>query len=408
MTGQIEAIVDDAAQARLAAVRPAWCGVRRVADVVGGVARTVFHAGPPFDSAADIPAPVRNSICVAAVYEGWADSFTTAARLLQDGTIKTAAAQDHALLVPLAGVLSPRMAVLEVHDVGVSTSASIYVAINEGQAHATRLGKLDAALPRHLCWLNGPFADWLAQRLRQPLELAPLMAQALREGDDCHARTVAGSVLLSGILQRNASAGPGSDAARDFLAASPAFSLNPWMAAAALWLRAAEGVARSTWVSRAGGNGRCFGIQLAGRPRHWITTDAPVPSGTPEPVHAARQAVGALGDSAVIDFLGLGGQAIVHAPALHDAMKCALPDDILERPMQILAAPGVLDGLARSVTDARCCARIGRGPVVLIGMIDAAGEAGRIGGGVVDMQPGIFETALMAFCARASAHSRLV
>ena len=383
------------ARARLAAVCPAWGAVRRVSDVAGSVAHTVFHAGPPFTSTTDIPAPVRNSICVAAVYEGWADNFTSAAALLQGGAIKTAAAQDQGLLVPLAGVLSPGMAVLEVRDVGASPSTCIHVAINEGQAHATRLGQLDAALPQHLRWLNGPFADWLSQRVRhQPIELAPLLAQALREGDDCHARTLAGSRLLAEALLHPAASAPPSDAVRDFIAASPAFALNPWMAASALWLRAAEGLAGCTWVSRAGGNGLDFGIQLAARPGQWITCRAPIPSGTREPAHAARQAVAALGDSAVVDFLGLGGQSLVYAPILRDALKSSLPPDILERPMQILASPGVLDGLAGSVIDARRCVQNGRGPVVLIGMIDAAGEAGRIGGGVVDVPVAIFQAAL--------------
>lgn len=386
-------MTDRLACARLSAVRPQWSDVRRVVDVVGGTfSRTVFHAGPPFAHAGDIPAPLRNSICIAAVYEGWADDFDAAAELLRGGAIETAAAQDHGLLVPLAGVLSPAMAALEIRD--AATSASIHVAINEGPTHATRLGQLDAALPDHLRWLNGPFAAWLAQRVQRPLELAPLMEAALREGDDCHARTVAGSHLLGEALSRDAPPGPVTDAARDFIAASPAFALNPWMAAAALWLRAAEGVAGCSWVSRVGGNGLRFGIQLAARPGSWITSHAPAPGGSVEPAHAARRAVGALGDSAVVDFLGLGGQALVHAPVLRDALKRALPEDILERPTAILSATGVIDGLAGSVTDARRCARSGRGPVVLIGMIDAAGEAGRIGGGVVDVPAAIFEAAL--------------
>ncbi|MDR3454741.1 MAG: DUF1116 domain-containing protein [Rhodoferax sp.] len=395
MTSSLELASDQTAQARLTAVRPTWCAVRRVADIVSGDTRTVFHAGPPFESAGDIPPPLRHSICVAGVYEGWADDFAAAARLLDDGAIQTASAQDHGLLVPLAGVLSPGMAVLEVRDAASSSStAVVHVAINEGQAHATRLGLLDAALPNHLRWLNGPFADWLAQCVRQPLALAPLMAQALRDGDDCHARTVAGSRLLAKALLRDAPTGAVTDAARDFIAVSPAFALNPWMAAAALWLRAAEGVPGCSWVSRAGGNGLSFGVQLAGQPGRWITSPAPVPAGTCEPAHAARHAIGALGDSAVVDFLGLGGQALAHAPILRNALEASLPDDVLERPHDILAAPGVLDGLARSVTNAQRCVRSGCGPLVLIGMIDAAGEAGRIGAGVVDVPVALFRAAL--------------
>lgn len=398
MSEQIKLQGDKATQlarSRLAGVRPAWVGIRHVADVVPNCERTVFHAGPPFAAVVDVPAPVRNSICVAALYEGWAGNFTEAAALLDGGEIHTAAAQDHGLLVPLSGVLSPTMAVLEVRDGQGIVSTAIYVAINEGQVHATRLGQLDDETPAHLRWLNGPFSEWLAQRIAlQSIELAPLIAQALSEGDDSHARTVSGSRLLGEVLLRDAPSGPDTDAAREFIAKSPSFALNPWMGAAALWQRAAEGVSDCSWISRAGGNGQSFGIQLANRPGHWITMPAPVPTGSKDAEHVARSAVGALGDSAVVDFVGLGAQALAHAPLLRDALAAALPTDILQRPMQVLSAPGVVDGLKASITDARLCVSAGCGPVVLIGMIDAAGEAGRIGPGVVQVPVELFHTAL--------------
>ena len=59
-----------------------------------------------------------------------------------------------------------------------------------------------------------------------------------------------------------------------------------------------------------------------------------------------------------------------------------------------LAPSPVVEGLAGSVIDAARCAHLQRGPLVLLGMIDAAGEAGRIGGGVVDVPPALFAAAL--------------
>lgn len=219
---------EDAARSLLSATRPVWSGMRRVGEVARGCGRTVFHAGPPFASALEIPAPIRNSIYAAAVYEGWADDFASAAALLRAGVIRSAAAQDHDLLVPLAGVLSPSMAVLELRDGGRATAKPFHVAINEGQVHATRLGRLDSELPAHLSWLNGPFADWLAEcTAGGPIELAPLIARSLREGDDGHARTVAGSRLLADVLLSHTPPGPEIGGAREFLAAAPAFALNP-------------------------------------------------------------------------------------------------------------------------------------------------------------------------------------
>ncbi|MDE1950519.1 MAG: DUF1116 domain-containing protein, partial [Burkholderiales bacterium] len=245
------------ARRRIAALRPACVGVARVGELIGSAKRrVVFHAGPPFESAAEIPQPVRHSIAVAALRESWATDFESAERLLSAGAIETAAAQDHGLLVPLAGVLSPAMAVLTVRD--LDGSSTVHVALNEGQQHATRLGLADPELPRHLRWLDEEFAPWLGERFASPLELAPAIAQALAEGDDCHARSVAGSRWIGRWLAQTAPLGSESTAALRFVDESPAFALNFWMGAAALWLRAAEGVAGCTWLSRAGGNGLRF------------------------------------------------------------------------------------------------------------------------------------------------------
>jgi hypothetical protein len=379
---------------KLDAVRPAWVGVRRVADVVPRPGQVVFHAGPPYAGVQEIPRPVRHSICMAALFEGWADSVSSASQLLDAGLITPKAAQDHRLLVPLAGVLSPGMAVLEVRDMAAQgADAAAYVAINEGQAHATRLGKIDAALPDHLRWLNGPFARWLSMRLDEPVLLAPLMAEALRAGDDCHARTLAGSGLIGERLLRGLAQDEDATASA-FVRSATAFALNLWMGACSLWLRAAEGTPGCTWVSRVGGNGSTFGIQLAGAPGRWCTLPASVPRGAMEAVHAGRQAIGSLGDSAVVDFLGLGGQALGHAPAVRESIENSLPVDAADRPSLLLAPASVVAGLLGSVVDAGRCVRADRGPLVLIGMIDAAGEAGRLGGGVVDVTPMIFREAL--------------
>lgn len=159
---------------------------------------------------------------------------------------------------------------------------------------------------------------------------------------------------------------------------------------------AAEGVEGASIVTRAGGNGVEFGIQLASRPGQWVCVPAPVPQGTIEPAHQGRQAVGALGDSAVVDFAGLGGQSLQFAPLVAQGVAASLPADAAQRAVQVLAskAPPLVRGLC--ATAAASCVAAGVGPLVLIGMIDAQGVAGRIGGGVVDVPATLFERALQA------------
>ncbi|WP_137389023.1 DUF1116 domain-containing protein [Rhodoligotrophos defluvii] len=377
--------------AKIAAARPAWSGVRRLSDAVRGLqGRYVLHAGPPFRDRASIPAPVRNSLCAACIYEGWAASWSEAEALLAGGAINMVPAQDCACVVPLAGVLSPSMPVLEVIDLE-DRSATFFAAVNEGQRHATRLGMRDERLPGHLRWLGGTLAPWLEEALQEPIELLPLMGEALARGDDCHSRTVHGSAAIAAALRgRNERSPPDVHA---FLDTSPAFALNLWMGAAALMLRSAEGTGNCTLVTRAGGNGENFGIQLAGRPGVWVTMPAPVPFGPVDATARDRSAVGAVGDSALVDFLGLGAQALATAPEVARALSGYLPKNAGDRARSVLA--GELPGLGRrAVTSAALAAEADVGPLVLLGMIDRAGVAGRIGGGVVDVPPQLFAQAL--------------
>lgn len=387
------AAADALAAEKVVAVRPQCIGVRRLREVIADSAQRIFHAGPDYRSPQDIPAPVLHSAAQAAVFEGWSASVDEAVAALRAGRIRTASAQAHRLLVPLSGVLSASMAVFEIAD-PVRALAPVWVALNEGQIHATRLGRLDDGLVPHLRWLNGAFADWLTGCFDTPLDLLPLLAEARLQGDDCHARTVVGSELVSAALRRRL---PASEDVRAFLSESPAFALNLWMGATALAASAAEGVQGASIVTRAGGNGVEFGIQLASRPGHWVCVPAPVPQGTIEPVHQGRQAVGALGDSAVVDFAGLGGQSLQFAPLVAQGVAASLPVDAARRAAQVLAgkAPELAQGLC--ATAAASCVAAGVGPLVLIGMIDAEGVAGRIGGGVVDVPAALFARALQAY-----------
>ncbi|MCG7205095.1 DUF1116 domain-containing protein [Streptomyces arenae] len=384
---------------------PRWTGMSTVGAATGSD-RLLLHAGPPFHSTDDIPAPVLNSLAMACVYEGWAADADEGRRLVLTGEITIAAAQDRRLVVPLAGVASPSMAVHVVTAQGAGGPLAErvrYAVVNEGQAHALRLGTSDAGIPEHHRWLNGAFTDWLTDALTAagPVDLLPVLGAARDEGDDCHSRTVTGSRLLTEHLTSAAASTPADIAA--FLDGAPAFALNLWMAAAALSLSAADNTSGSSLITRAGGNGRRFGIQIAGLPGQWFTVPADSPRGRVEAPHAGCRAVGAIGDSAVVDLFGFGGQSLSAAPAVRAALEGYLPPDATERPALLLerhlaSAAGTPVGLT-----ARSVARLGSGPLVLLGMIEQTGRAGRIGGGVYEPPVSLFDDAVAAL-APAAAH----
>lgn len=373
---------DKAALALLESTRPQWSGLTRARDVVGA-GQTLRHAGPPFESWEAVPRPVRNSLALACVYEGWAGDVDSAFEALATGSVALAPAQDHDLVVPLAGVISPSMVLHRISD--AASSRVKYAVLNEGLEHCLRVGAPDEEIPAFQGWLNGRYADWLASRLTEPIPLLPILDDSLARGDDGHSRTLAGSELFTERLV-NASTPP--DIA-DFQRGCGAFALNLWMGAAALILAAAEGAAGSRLVTRAGGNGVDFGIQFADEPGRWHTAPAGAPRGPVDPAHTGHGAVGAIGDSAVVDVLGLGGQALRHAPVVVTALAGHLPEDALHRPDLLLPgfhpeAPRLRIGLSAHTVASNATA-----PLVLLGMISDSGR-GRIGGGVYEPPVALF------------------
>lgn len=388
---------DRTASAKLRAVRPAWVGMTFVREILarevaasGG--RLLLHAGPPFDSWETVPAPVRHSMGLAVIYEGWAPDIDTAMSQLAAGNVKFDPAQDHNIVVPLAGIVSPSMALHVVQDLADGPSGGkFHAVVNEGNAHALRLGSLDPDLPEHHSWLNGEFTNWLSRVLKTPIELTPLLQRSLTLGDDGHSNSTAGSLLLADELL--ARAGEAPRRVIDFLQASSAFALNLWMAAAALTLQAATGVTGSTVVTRAGGNGVDFGIQVSGLPDRWFTVPATPPIGDVPEAYFGLRAVGAIGDSAVVDVVGLGGAALKWAPSSVERLGSHLPDRALERPELLLAEPEGPLGTRTGLT-AAAVVRERLSPIVLLGMIESTGLEGRIGGGAYVPPLALFQAAL--------------
>ncbi len=357
----------------IASVDPVWTGITR-ASAVTPSGRVLFHAGPPFAHWDTVPRPVRNSMALAAVYEGWSATPEDALSALANGDIAFGPAQDYDMVVPLCGVISPSMAL---HVVADTNSARVkYAALNEGMQHCLRLGADDREIPTFHRWLNGEYADYLARRVGSPIRLFPLLVQSQSLGDDGHSRTIAASGLFRDLLVDTDTP---SDIA-EFLGTCGAFALNLWMAAAALTLAAAEGVPDCDLITRAGGNGTEFGIQIASRPGHWATTAAAPPRGPIDAGAEGTEVLGAIGDSAVVDVFGLGGQSLRHAPAVREALNGYLPSDALTRPEALLPAELADAGGLRTGLSARAVISHGVGPIVLLGLISAEGY-GRVGGG---------------------------
>lgn len=393
--------IDRRALDALLSVAPVWTALATARDVLPDGARTILHAGPPI-AAERLAKPIRNSVLAAIQFEGWASDFAEAERLLTAGEVSVASAQDGGVMVPLAAVLSPSMVVHVVTDKHDPARVA-YSPLNGGNGPAMRLGLAEERVVAHLRWLNGEFAEALGTAFRAPIDLIPIADRALAGGDDCHGRTIRATALLLEQLRPNSRLDAARKGAIEFIAGSPSFFLNLWMAASKC-IASAGALPGSSVVTALGGNGIEAGLQVGGLKGRWFVQPAEAPRGRLDPGVDEGVRLGAIGDSALIDGLGLGAMAMAYAPEQAKALGPFLDEPTEHFARALLFAPhpqfvetGPYFGLAaRRVTAAR------KTVAVALGMLDREGKKGRIGGGIYRPPLALFDEACCALDAGTS------
>ena len=374
---------------------PVWNRLEKAGKAVGMGHDVLLHAGPPFQTTAEIPTPILNSAAAALEFEGITKDGTSGKALILNGEIRLEPAQDYNVTTPLAAVVSASMMLHSVYDAHRGRTVT-YAPLNGGSGPAARLGQYSAAAVDHLSWLNETYCDVLVNGLAEGIPVLPIAAESMRNGDDCHGRTPHATRLLIGAIQERTEGGIRDERVLGFMDSSPSLFLNLWMAASKCALVQANGIIGSTVVTTAGGNGVEVGIQVACMPGKWITMAADAPVGDMEPGAPPGRALGAIGDSALIDAFGLGAMAFHQSPEQMKVMGQFLPEDIDCRRHQIMVGPHIgfrNDALMFGLSAARA-AMCGMSPVISLGILDSAGELGRIGGGIYEMPHGIFVAAL--------------
>lgn len=389
---------DQSAIEKVLAVRPSFRGVKAASDAIGMDRNTILHAGPAFAKPADITRPILNSAVVALVFEGVARDFDAAEQMILSGETVLIPAQDYDVVTPLAACITSSFMLQEIAD-SAHIGRTAYTPINGGNSPgAMRLGiRMDQSLEL-VRWLNGEFAEVLSDTFGDPISLLPIAKTGMEAGDDCHGRTPAATAALAEVLEPRLRDGKAAQEAAAFIKDSPSYFLNLWMASARCMLGAASGTEESSLLIGAGGNGAEAGIQISGLPGRWFVAPADpphhqMPEGIPE-----GRALGAIGDSAIVDAMGFGAMAMNFAPEQKRGMLHLMPEGGLELPDQLLAAahPGFGDlGLCVGIA-ARTVVEIDRQPVVSLGVLDSEGELGRVAGGVFSTPMSVFRDAITA------------
>ena len=389
--------------------QPVLVAVRQARDAIAGLAegRRLLHAGPPI-AWADMCGPVQGAIAGAIVFEGWAASVEVATAMAARGEIALDPCHHHGAVGPMAGVISPSMPVFVVENRSGGNRA--FSNLNEGLGKVLRFGANGPEVLERLAFMRDSLAPALSAALDAtgPIELKPLMAQALHMGDEIHNRNVAASGLLIRRLAPALARLPAGAEALAFIAANDHFFLNLSMAACKAMLDAAAGVPGSSMVTVMARNGVNFGIRLSGTGDRWFEAPANPVEGLFFPGYGVEDAAADLGDSAITETAGVGGFAMAASPAIVKFVGGSPADALAHsRAMQAITLtrhpaftlPALDFAGSGAGIDARLVVDRNMLPVINTGIAHRRAGIGQIGAGITTAPLVAFIDALTALAA---------
>jgi len=361
--------------------------------------------------------PLRGAVIGALIFEGRAADEAEAVALVEAGEVDFEPCHPDDCVGPMAGVISPSMAVYLVDDAvhGHRTFSNL----NEGYGKVLRYGAYAPQVLDRLRWMNETLGPAIGEALEsvndgEGIDLRALLAEALHMGDEGHNRNKAGSLLFTRHLAPALAALPSlerSEAERaiEFLGANALSVLNPVMAACKAMADAAHGVEGSTVVSAMARNGTDFGIRVSGLGERWFTAPAAVPDGLYFAGFSPDDANPDVGDSTITETAGIGAFAMAAAPAIVTFVG-GEPAEAVEATMEMyeitvaehdhFTIPALgFRGTPVGIDVARVV-ELGVTPRVNTGIAHREAGVGQVGAGLVRPPREIFEQALVAWSER--------
>jgi hypothetical protein len=310
---------------RLCEAEPVLVDVRPAGDVVPGMnPNTILTSGAPLPWEA-YSGGQRRALLAAAVYEGLASDEADAQAKLDAGTIEVSSTHEHGCIGSVAGIYTASMPVFVVENKrhGNTGFCNLY----EGESRRRlNYGVYDDEVAKGLRFLEETIAPTLAAAVRRAggIPLKPLMARALRMGDELHSRNTAATTLFLKELTPHfidlAVSGEVDSAALrrtlSFLSESDYSFLRLSMASAKATADAAHGVAHSSVMTAMTISCQSFSIRVSGLPGDWFSgPHATVEAKLFEPYTIEdNEWIG--GESCITETVGLGGFAQAAAFAL--------------------------------------------------------------------------------------------
>lgn len=373
--------------------------------------KVLLHAGPPikYENMTD---PMKGSCVGASLFEEWASTEAEAREMLDKGEVSFIPCHHVDAVGPMGGITSGNMPVLVVENKTDGNRA--YCTLNEGIGAVLRFGAYNEEVVTRLRWMRdilGPALSKVLNKMDEGMNLNVIIAKSIAMGDEFHQRNIAASLnFLKEVVPVISEIDMSEKDRKDvlvFLADTDQFFLNPMMAAAKVVMDGARMIEEGTIVTAMTRNGENFGIRISGMGDEWFTGPVNTPKGLYFSGFSEEDANPDIGDSSITETFGVGGMAMVAAPAVtrfvgtggfNDALNTSndmteiTMDHNTNFPIPTWDFKGIVLGI-----DARKVVSTGILPVINTGIANKVAGKGQIGAGTVNPPIEAFEKAVTAY-----------
>ena len=375
--------------------------------------KKILHAGPPIEWSR-MCGPMRGAIAGIAVFEGWASDLNDAMRQAEQGVYDFQPNHHYNAVGPMTGMTTRSQPVMVV--VNRASDNKAYCTINEGLGKVMRFGGNDESVLKRLDWLKQSLAPLMAAALQSGngIGLKNIIARGLTMGDEMHQRNVACSgLLLRELAPLMASVAKDNallSQALHFMGSNDQFFLNVGMATGKAIMDPVRNIEHASVVTAMCRNGTDFGIRVSSLGDQWFTAPVEMPEGLYFPGFTEQDANPDMGDSTIVETIGLGGFAMGAAPAVAGFVGAGAASDaaIFTKDMGEICCSenaewsipamdylGVPTGI-----DVRRVVDIGLTPTINTGIAHKEPGIGQVGAGVVRAPMQCFTDALRAFAVK--------
>lgn len=382
---------------------------KSVIDELNG--KVLLHAGPPmkYENMTD---PMKGSCVGAALFEEWAASEEEAREMLANGEVAFIPCHHVNAVGPMGGITSGNMPVLVVENRTDGNRA--YCTMNEGIGAVLRFGAYNEEVITRLRWMRdilGPTLSKVLKKMPEGMNLNVIIAKSIAMGDEFHQRNIAASLnFLKEVVPVISDIEMNEKDRKDvlvFLADTDQFFLNPMMAAAKSVMDGARMIEEGTVVTAMARNGENFGIRISGMGDEWFTGPVNTPKGLYFSGYSEEDGNPDIGDSSITETFGVGGMAMIAAPAVtrfvgtggfNDALNTSnsMTEITLSHNPNFPVPTWDFKGITLGI-DARKVVETGILPVINTGIANKVAGKGQIGAGTVTPPIECFEKAITAY-----------